>query len=55
MENSVFITLNNNELLECDGGSWIPTAVKVFEFLGALDALNEFVNGFKQGWSDGWK
>lgn len=48
MENSLFLNLEDNELLENEGGK------SIMEFLGFLDAAIDFFKGFNQGVVDGY-
>jgi hypothetical protein len=49
MENSLFLTLKNNELLECEGGKGVDWWITI------ISATAEFLQGFNQGCVDGYK
>lgn len=42
------------ELMEIDGGGPYSTAVRFLEYLGVLEALEAFAEGFVDGVSDGY-
>lgn len=54
MENNLFITLDENMLLECDGGSPWSIFLKVIEAIGIVDAVSDFGSGFVAGFKDGY-
>ncbi len=49
MENSLFLTLKDNELLECEGGKGVDWWITI------ISATAEFLQGFNQGCVDGYK
>ncbi len=46
--------LTSNENFSINGGSWLSTAIKVFELLQIADAINESIDGFTAGFNDAY-
>jgi hypothetical protein len=45
--------MNKQEALATNGGAgWLKWAIRAIEFLGVVEAITEFVDGFKEGYNE---
>lgn len=55
MNNTFFTILDENSLVECDGGKIIDFLTKASDKLGPIDLAIDFFIGFGKGFSDAFK
>lgn len=52
---NLFEDLNNEELIAIEGGNVIKGILKIIEYIGIADFLNELKTGIVEGYKDGRK
>jgi len=52
---NLFEDLNNEELIAIEGGNVIKGILKIIEYIGIADFLNELKTGIVEGYTDGRK
>jgi hypothetical protein len=52
---NLFEDLNNEELISIEGGNVIKGILKIIEYIGIADFLNELKTGIVEGYKDGRK